>query len=267
MKVCIIGCGFIGSALSMAMDGMDQIGTIYVSDKREEKASALSDCRKVRYQHDVFGILKDVELVIEAASQEAVRQYAPMVLEGGKDILIMSVGAFADEELFDRCVSLAKEKKCRIFIPTGALCGVDGLKSASMGKVEEVLLISTKPVTALEDNEYLKAKGMNLENLKEPLLVFEGNARDASKNFPKTANVAATLSLAGIGFDKTKVRIIADPSTDRNIHDVHVKGEFGEFKVVTHNYPSERNPRTSILALLSAMSVVKTLTGVVWIGS
>jgi aspartate dehydrogenase len=267
MKVCIIGCGFIGSELALAMEEMDEIETIYVTDKREEKASALSTCSKVKYLEEIGDVLEDIDLVVEAASQQAVHQYAPGALERGKDILVMSVGAFADEELFNRCVSLAKDHKCRIYIPTGALCGVDGLKSASMGKLEEVLLISTKPVAALEDNEYLKEKGTNLGNLTEPLQVFEGNARDAAMNFPKTANVAATLSLAGIGFEDTKVRIIADPDTDRNTHEVHAKGEFGELKTVTSNFPSERNPRTSVLALLSAISGIKTLTGVVWIGS
>jgi aspartate dehydrogenase len=267
MKVCIVGCGFIGSTLAIAMEDMDNIETIFVTDKSEEKVETLSKCSKVRYQQDIFGILNDIELVIEAASQEAVKQYAPGVLEHGKDMLAMSVGAFADEEFYERCVSLAKEKGCRIFIPTGALCGVDALKSASMGRLDEVTLISTKPVGALKDNEFLKRKGIDLSNLERAETVFEGNAREAALNFPKTSNVAATLSLAGIGFDKTKVRIVADPETDKNTHEIRAKGEFGELKAVAGNFPSERNPRTSILALLSAISGVRTLTAVVWIGS
>jgi aspartate dehydrogenase len=266
MKVCIIGCGFIGSELALAMEEMDEIEIVYVTDKREEKASALSKCKKAKYLEDIGDILNTVDLVIEAASQQAVRQYAPGALEKGKDMLVMSVGAFADEGLFNRCVSLAENSKCRIYIPTGACCGVDGLKSASMGRLEEVMLVSTKPISALVDNEFLKGKGIDLKSLEEPTTVFEGNAREAAKDFPKTANVAATLSLAGIGFEDTKVRIIANPNTDRNIHEVRARGEFGELKAVTSNFPSEKNPRTSILALLSAISGVKTLTGIVWIG-
>jgi aspartate dehydrogenase len=267
MKVCIVGCGFIGSTMAKAMEEMDIIETIFVTDKSEEKVETLSKCSKVRYQKDIFGILDEVELVIEAASQEAVRQHAPGVLEAGKDILVMSVGAFADEEFYERCVSLAEEKSCRIFIPTGALCGVDALKSASVGRLDEVTLVSTKPVGALKFNEYLKRKGIDTSNLEKPETVFEGNAREAALNFPKTSNVAATLSLAGIGFEKTKVRIVADPETDKNTHEIRAKGEFGELKAVTSNYPSEKNPRTSVLALLSALSNVKTITGVVWIGT
>lgn len=267
MKVCIIGCGFIGTALAKAMEGMDIIETIYVNDKGEEKASALARCGKVGFRPDIFGIIDEVDLVIEAASQEAVRQYAPGVLKAGKDILVMSVGAFADGGFYESCVSLAKEKGCRIFIPTGALCGVDALKSASMGRLDEVTLTSTKPVGALKDNEFLKWKGIDISKLEKAETVFEGNAREAAMNFPKTSNVAATLSLAGIGFENTKVRIIADPGTDKNTHEIHAKGDFGEFRAVTGNYPSEKNPRTSVLAFLSALSSVKTITGVVWVGS
>jgi aspartate dehydrogenase len=266
MKVCIIGCGFIGTTLANAMEDMDEIETIYVTDKTVGKASSLTDCKKVVFKEDIAEILDDIELVVEAASQGAVHQYAPAILGYGKDILVMSVGAFADDELWKKCTMLAKENGCKIFLPTGALSGIDGLSSAAVGKLEEVTLMSTKPVLALKDNAYLKEKGLTIEALEAPMVVFEGSARDAARYFPKTSNVAATLSLAGLGFDKTRVKIIADPKTDRNTHEVFVKGDFGEMRAVVSNIPSPSNPKTSILAARSAISGMNKITGVVWVG-
>lgn len=266
MKLCLIGCGFIGSTLAKAMENMDEIDEIYVTDKSREKAPWISSCKKVRYQKDMREILDGVDLVIEAASQQAVRQYATLVLEKGKNILIMSIGALADDEFRKKCRTLAQKNKCRIYIPTGALCGIDGLNSASMGKLYEVSLTSKKPVKALKDNQYLRAKGFKIGELEEPQEVFEGSAKDAVKYFPKTSNVAATLSLTGLGFEKTKVRIVADPKAKRNTHEIRARGEFGELKATVNNEPSPTNPKTSILAALSAISGLKKLTGAIWVG-
>ncbi|MCK5547746.1 MAG: aspartate dehydrogenase [Thermoplasmata archaeon] len=266
MKVCLIGCGFIGTTLAEAMEGLDEVEEVFVTDKSSEKSSDMSSFKKVRYVDDVLEVLDDVDLVIEAASQQAVHQYAPLILEKGRDILVMSAGAFADEALLNKCRALAKKNGCRVYIPTGALFGIDGLGSASMGVLNEVSLTSTKPTGALKDNEYLKEKGFKLEELREAKVVFEGCAKDAVQNFPKTANVAAVLSLAGIGFEKTKVKIIADPNAKTNRHEVFVKGEFGEMKTEVENIPSPTNPSTSVLAALSAISGVKKITGAVWAG-
>ncbi len=112
----------------------------------------------------------------------------------------------------------------------------------------------------------MKDIGLKLEDLKEPKVVFEGSAREAAVNFPKTSNVAATLSLAGLGFDATKVKIVADPNAKMNVHNVVVKGEFGEFNTEVRNVPSPTNPKTSLLAALSAIAGLKKVTGVVWVG-
>jgi aspartate dehydrogenase len=266
MQVLLIGCGFIGSALAIAMEEIESIETIYVTDKSSDRGSFISSCRKAKYVEEVGDVLEDVDLVVEAASQQAVEQYAPSVLEKGKDILIMSVGALADDELRERCTKLAGRNKCRILIPTGALSGIDGLNSASMGELREVSLTSTKPVKALEGNEYLRQNGIDLDGLKSAKEVFHGSAREAARNFPKTSNVAATLSLAGMGFDRTKVTIIADPDARRNTHKITAIGDFGELNATASNVPSPENPKTSLLAALSAISGLKKLTGIVWVG-
>jgi len=266
MKVCVIGCGFIGTTLINAMEDMDEIEAVYITDKSKKMASGFRSSQKVSYQEDIRKILDDVRLVIEAASQDAVRQYAPLVLENGKDILIMSVGAFVDDELREKCKTLAEKNGCRIYIPTGAICGVDGLSSASARKLNYVTLISTKPVKALKGNQYLKDKGVDFEALKNAEIVFEGSAKDAVRYFPRTSNVAATLSLAGLGFEATRVKIIADPNTETNTHEINVKGEFGEIKATINNVPSPQNPKTSVLAALSAISGLKKITGFVWVG-
>lgn len=218
MKVCIIGCGSIGTTLAKAMEEMDEIQTMYITDNSKERVTYLADrYKKVVYFENFEDIANNVDLVIEAASQEAAKIYTPLALENGKDILVMSVGAFVDDVFRVKCKFLAKQNKCRIYIPSGALCGIDGLESAAQAKIDEVLLISYKPPSALEDVEYLTKRNIDVNSFKRPQIVFEGLAKDAVKYFPKNINVAATISLAGIGFEKTKVKIIVDPKDRKSV--------------------------------------------------
>ena len=268
MNICIIGGGFIGSTIARELEKMDEIGSILIVDRYRERVEELAkSCRKVSYAPDLDSTLDKVELVVESASQEAVGEYAPLVLGSGKDLVVLSVGAFVDLALFERCRSLAKEHDSKLYVPSGAVCGTDGLRSASVGRIDEVILISYKPPSALKDVEYLKKKGIDLDAIERATTVFNGHAQDAVRLFPKNINVAATVSLTGVGFEKTTVRIVADPNIRRNIHRLIVKGEFGEIECNARNVPSRENPRTSILAALSAIATVKKIVGHVWIGA
>ena len=263
----LIGCGTVGRVLADAMESMDEVETFYVYDVIEESAKSMEkDFEKAKRVDGVEDAIDSVELVIEAASQKAVGIYGPMALESGKDLMIMSVGALGDDSLRERLFSLAKERKARIYIPSGAIGGVDLVSSASMVSIDYVELETIKPPSGLKGADYLDEKGIDVDKIKERTIVFEGSARDAVKAFPKNVNVSATLSLAGIGFDRTRVRVVVDPKVERNVHIVRVKGDFGSAEFRIENVPSPMNPRTSYLAAISAVATLKRIVTGIWVG-
>jgi len=269
VRILIIGCGSIGSVLAKAVHDMPEVDRIYVTDQSKDFAVHLiSSLEKAEYIDNVNGklakVLGEIDLAVEAASQTAARKFIPFALENGVDVMVMSVGVFADEEFKSRCYDLAKKHRSRIYVPSGAICGTDGLHAASAAAINEVHLTTRKGPKGLKGAPGLAQRGIDVDTLTEPTVVFEGNARDAALQFPKNLNVAATVSLLGVGFDKTRVTIICDPTTERNAHTLVVKGDFGELRSETNNVPSPMTPSTSYLAALSA--AIKRVLGNVWIG-
>lgn len=212
-------------------------------------------------------LLHSVDLVIESASQNAVRLFVPRALEAGCDVMILSVGALADEELRKNLFRLAQQNNCKLYFPSGAVVGIDGINSASAAEISSVTLTTRKPPSGLAGAPYVVCKGIELEKIEKETLLFEGSASEAVKAFPANVNVAATISLAGIGFERTKVRVIADPALSRNVHEITVEGEFGKFFTRVENLPSPENPKTSYLAALSAISTLKKIMNPVKIGT
>lgn len=271
LDVGLIGCGSIGKVLACAIDegkaGDTRLAMVY--DRGTEKAKALfhrlKTKPKIAKNFNELLESRDVELVIEAASQEAVRSYALKVLEAGKSLMVMSAGALVDSKLTGEISRVAKKKGLKIYIPSGAIAGIDGVKSSTIGKVESVTLTTRKPLEGFKDTQYFKQKYG--KKIIEPTLLYKGPATEACKLFPANVNVAATLSLAGIGLEKTMVKVIADPSINRNIHEVEVEGEFGELKVHVENVPFFDNPKTSYLAALSAIATLKKITEPLMIGT
>ncbi len=267
MKLIIIGCGSIGKTLARALEKNDDIETMFFIDRNKGRVEELEkECQKVKYTDNFDIALEKSDLVVEVASQSAVRDYIPIALEKGTDVLVMSVGAFMDEEFKEKCRILAKQNKCRVYVPSGAVCGIEGVGAAALEEVEEVIIISYKHPDALREVEYIKEKGIDLDNLEKPTVIFNGFAKDAVKHFPKNINVAATLSLAGRGMEQTWVRIVVDPKATRNTHRIIAKGKFGEIECWTRNTPFPENPKTSYLAALSLISAVKKITGSMWVG-
>lgn len=212
-------------------------------------------------------LLHSVDLVIESASQNAVRLFVPRALEAGCDVMILSVGALADEELRKKLFRLAQQNNCKLYFPSGAVVGIDGINSASAAEISSVTLTTRKPPSGLAGAPYVVCKGIELEKIEKETLLFEGSASEAVKAFPANVNVAATISLAGIGFERTKVRVIADPTLSRNVHEITVEGEFGKFFTRVENLPSPENPKTSYLAALSAISTLKKIMNPIKIGT
>ncbi|MBR2255038.1 MAG: aspartate dehydrogenase, partial [Candidatus Methanomethylophilaceae archaeon] len=215
---------------------------------------------------DIDEELYHCDLVIEAASQDAAHALLPRVVSRGVDVMVMSVGALVDDDFRKMVADKAKECEARIYIPSGAICGTDGLRSSSVGGLEEVELITTKGPKSLSGIEYVINKGIDVDSLTEPTVVYSGPAREAVKLFPKNVNVAATVSLLGLGFDRTKVTVVVDPETKSNSHELRIKGEFGQMTCHTYNVPSPDNPRTSYLAHMSAISALKRIVRNEWIG-
>ena len=253
MRITIVGCGSIGSKLAKAADEMAEVKRIYLMDEDHPRAEKLAEAlNKAIVINDVEEELYHTDLVIEAASQKAATAIVPKVVARGVDIMIMSVGALVDDEFREMVKEKAIQSEAKIFIPSGAVCGTDGLRSSA--------------VKSLEGVDWIEDHGIDVDTLTEPTTVFSGTARDAVKLFPKNINVAATVSLLGVGFDKTKVTIVVDPSIHSNSHELRVKGEFGQMTCHTYNVPSPDNPKTSYLAAMSAISALKRIVRNEWIG-
>ena len=268
MKIGIIGCGAIGSAVAKAACRIREVEELRLLDLDDGLAKAMAkETGGKPCAHDGFSeFLTGLDLVIEAASQEAVVRYGKNVLDEGCDLMVLSVGALGSKALFDSLCRAAIAKGARIYVPSGAVAGMDGVYAASQAGLEEVVLTSSKPPEGFKGAPYLDKKGIVLDGITHPKIIFEGPASEAVKAFPKNINVAATLSLCGLGLEGTKVRIIADPGSTRNKHEIYVRGAFGELRMEVQNVPSPQNPRTSYLAALSAIGCLKKITSGVWIG-
>ncbi|OQX18458.1 MAG: aspartate dehydrogenase [Candidatus Altiarchaeales archaeon A3] len=259
LNLGIIGCGNIGRTIIRAIyEGKIDCKIIGVFDANKDGYNALSD--EIKKQIKFFDnfdkfIEANTNLILEAASQQAVKEYAVGVLKHDKNLMLMSVGALNDKNLFEEIKRTAKEKNLKIYIPSGAVVGIDGVKAAMFGCIESVTLTTRK-----------NPKSLGIASDEEKIL-FDGNADEAVVKFPKNINVAATLSLAGIGFEKTKVKIIADPNISENIHEIRIKGNFGEILTVARNLPSPDNPKTSYLASLAAMACLKRITSEIEMGT
>ena len=256
MKVGLVGCGNIASDLCEAMaDGRIRAEVVALTDVDAEKAERLRQQYKL---NAAIGTLDETaaacDFLVEAAVAAAVPDAVRAAAKHGVDCLIMSLGGLMlNPDLFDT----ARKGNMLICMPSGAICGLDGIRSAMQAGLDSVTLTTRKPPVGLKGAPYLVQQGISLDGLTEPLVVFDGSALDAVKAFPANVNVAAALSLAGIGAERTKVRVVADPAATTNSHEIVAVGPFGELRAVTNNRPSPKNPKSSYLASLSAIAELR----------
>jgi aspartate dehydrogenase len=268
-KISIIGCGAIGSELAQHVDSnmTKNVTLLSLLDIQSENAqtlkSKLSNSSPLIFNNFADFVksesFEDIELVVEAASQNAVTSYLNQLILFKKDVLVMSVGAFANSNFFSEVVKNVENNDINIYVPSGAIAGIDALKSVK-NSISYVTLTTTKNPNSLKDSPFFKQNNLTVDSIKKRTLIFEGSAIEAVKNFPTNVNVAALLGLAGIGVEKTKVNVIADPSIRINKHEIKVIGKFGELIVRVKNIPSSTNPKTSYLAILSVIECLRSIT-------
>jgi len=256
IKVGIIGCGTIGSELARAcLNGLrDGIELVGICDLDEKKAGSLKS--SLKNDVPVLGmerLIKKSDLVVEAASASVSADVLKNAIKNKKDIMMMSIGGIIGNEAL---LQDADKAGIKVYLPSGAVCGIDGLKSGGAGRIDSVTLTTRKPPKALDGAPYLKEKNIRLADINGETVIFDGSAKEAIKGFPQNVNVCAALSLAGIGADRTRVKIVTSPEYTKNTHDVEIAGDFGKIFTRTENVPSSSNPKTSRLAILSAIATL-----------
>ncbi|KFM20353.1 putative L-aspartate dehydrogenase protein [Marine Group I thaumarchaeote SCGC AAA799-P11] len=259
-RIALLGCGSMGTQIALAIDSENFPATLtHVYDA--SKDSSLSLVQKLQNKPEIVEnshllSSQPIDIVVEAASQDAVKDVALSVLQNKKDLMIMSVGALLDESIYDILSDACKDFKKTIYLPSGAIAGLDGIKSVK-DELESLSITTTKHPRSLKGAKFFETSEVNLDEISSSTVVYEGTAKEAVKLFPANINVAALLSLTGIGSEKTSVKIVADPSTDKNTHHIEAAGKFGKMTFTIENVPDTNNPKTSRLAILSAIETLK----------
>lgn len=255
ISIGIVGCGTIGSAIAAAIhDGRIPAHLAGLTSRTPLRAEALA--HSLAPSPPVLGLQELVstsDLVAEAASISAVAEIVPACLAAGTDVFVISVAGLLDHEDWSR---RAEAQGTRILVPSAAIAGLDGVRAAAVGRVDSVCLITRRPPEALAGAPYVVEHGIALDRLTRETVIFEGSAREACRGFPRHVNVPAALSLAGVGLDRTQVRILAVPGCRFNQHRIEVRGEFGRLFVEIENTPSSTNPRTGLLSIFSAIQTL-----------
>jgi aspartate dehydrogenase len=258
MKIGIVGMGVIGRRVAEAIGrGIPGTTLAGVTVRRAETAAGFTALPLER-------LIERSDLIVEAATQAALREFGPAVLAAGKHLMVLSVGALVG--VLDEWARLAEKHGCRILVPSGAIAGLDGVKGAREGAIAAVTMETRKPPRGLAGAPYIEQRGIDLDSIRAETLIFEGPATEAVRAFPANVNVVAALSLAGIGPERTRIRLYAVPGQVRNQHRITVEGEFGTLRIEVENVPSE-NPRTGRLSYLSAIAMLREMGASVQVGN
>lgn len=263
--VGLVGCGTIGTDLALAIESGSirnaRLGALFDAIDGNIKGLRAKLKTEVRAYHDFDEFIgSKIDIVIEAASQQAVRKFGKLIIESGKDLMVMSVGALTDRRFLAELLDLAplRNGQNRIYIPTGAIAGIDAIRSVRH-LIDSVTLTTTKGPKALAGAPFFATSKVNLDTVTSITEIYKGSAAQAVKLFPANVNVAAVLSLAGIGAERTTVRVLVDPHATTNQHDITATGSFGDIKITVNNVTAPGNPKTSFLAVLSAIECLRSI--------
>jgi aspartate dehydrogenase len=252
VRVAVVGLGAVGMRVVEALDrGIEGLVLAAVSvqnpGKHQRRLAALNKPPAIL---PIEALCDVADLVIECAPAQLLRSIVAPFVKSGKTAVVLSAGALLEHE---DLIELAKQHGGQIVVPTGALIGLDAVTAAAIGTIHSVRMITRKPVRGLAGAPYIVENNIDIEQITEPLRIFEGSAREAAKGFPANLNVAVALSLAGIGPDRTRLEIWADPALTRNVHRVEVESDSARFSMSIENIPSE-NPRTGLITALSVIA-------------
>ena len=266
LAVGIAGFGAIGGAVAERLDGgIEGLELVAIATRDSAKA----DKRMAQFRHpvpvlDFKALAEACDVVVECAPAAVFKDIAEAAIEAGRILMPLSVGALLERP---EVIAAAARRGARIIVPTGALLGLDAVRAAAEGEIRSVKLVTRKPPAGLAGAPYLGQHGISLEGLTAPLKVFDGSAGDGAKGFPANVNVGAALSLAGIGPDRTRLEIWADPGIDRNIQHVEVVADSARITMTIENVPSQSNPRTGRITALSVIAALRGLVDPLKIGS
>src|SRR3989344_1810337 len=258
LKIGIVGCGAIGGGIARyILKGLKkdcQLTGLYDIEygrverlRRELSAGPIG-------KSSLQALLKSCDLMIEAVNAKSTREIVREALLEKRDVIAMSVGKLLDaQDLF----SLARKRGCHLLIPSGAIAGIDAIKSASLARIRKISLTTRKPLSGFSNNVYLSRRGVDLAAIRKETVLFTGNVDSAVKFFPQNINVAATLALASRAKNKITVCIMTSPKYKVNSHEIEIVGDFGRIVTRTDNVVSPENPKTSYLAVLSGMQTLR----------
>ena len=265
LRVAIAGLGPIGKKVAEALDqGIEGLRLTAVSaqhpDKHHNWLSSLQTPPAVLPIEELSDV---ADIAIECAPAKLLRSIVAPFVEKGKTAIVLSAGALLDNE---DLIDIARQNGGQIVVPTGALIGLDAVTAAAVGNIHSVRMVTRKPVQGLAGAPFLIENNIDIDKITEPLKIFDGTAREAAKGFPANLNVAVALSLAGIGPDRTRLEIWADPALTRNVHRVEVDSDAARFSMSIENIPSE-NPKTGRITALSVIALLRKQRAALRVGT
>ncbi len=265
-RVAVGGLGVIGGEVASRLDqGIPGLRLAAVAARDVDKAQRrMVAFRKAVPVVSLGELAGDADVVVECLPAGMFTEIAEPAVRAGRIFLPVSVGALLDSP---GLIDLARQTGARIIIPTGALLGLDAMRAAAEGDIRSVRMVTRKPPAALAGAPYLEDHSISLEGLTRPLKIFEGSARDGARGFPANVNVAAALSLAGIGPNLTQLEIWADPGVTRNPHVIEVEADSARFRMTIENVPTEENPGTGRITALSVSAALRGLVDPLKVGS
>lgn len=264
--MAIAGLGAVGLTVARRLDqGIPGLKLVAVSARNTTRATnSMAEFRHPVPVVEPGGLAALADIVVECLPPAAFPLVAEPALEAGRTLVVVSVGALL---AFPHVIDIAEEHGAKIIVPTGALLGLDAVQAAAQGTIHSIRMVTRKPPAGLAGAPYVVENGIRLDDLAKPLLVFEGTVREAIKRFPANVNVAVALSLAGLGPDKTRIEIWADPTVNRNRHTISIESDSASFEMSISNIPTVENPATGKITALSVIAALRKLSSTVSIGT
>jgi len=256
IRVLMVGAGAIGQVVMRHVAGDPDLQITHILEHESQVARVQAQVGPaIRVIQSLDEIDGEIDYAMECAGHAAVKTHVPALLAACIDVALVSVVSLAEAGLAERLAAAARDGNAQLTLVSGAIAGIDAIASAKVAGLDEVIYTGRKPPIGWEGTPAEKV--CDLRSLRAPQVIFQGSAGEAARLFPKNANVAATVSLAGLGLDRTQATLIADPGVTKNIHEVTARGVFGELKLQIAGNPLPENPKTSALAAYCAVRVLR----------